>query len=71
MTYFTMRDGAKIHAWVIGKGEPCILLCTSDGNGGKAAVPDQGEGPLTNFRIDSYGYFNILVNRWQTATVKA
>ena len=26
MPYFTMRDGAKIHAWVIGKGEPCILL---------------------------------------------
>lgn len=26
MPYFTMRDGAKIHAWVVGKGEPCILL---------------------------------------------
>jgi len=26
MPYFTMRDGAKIHAWVIGKGDPCILL---------------------------------------------
>jgi len=26
MPYFTMRDGAKIHAWVMGKGEPCILL---------------------------------------------
>jgi pimeloyl-ACP methyl ester carboxylesterase len=26
MPYFTMRDGAKIFAWVMGKGEPCILL---------------------------------------------
>ena len=26
MPYFTMRDGEKIHAWVIGKGDPCILL---------------------------------------------
>ena len=26
MPYFTMRDGAEIHAFVIGKGEPCILL---------------------------------------------
>ncbi len=26
MPYFTMRDGAKIHARVIGKGDPCILL---------------------------------------------
>ena len=26
MPYFTMRDGAKIFARVMGKGEPCILL---------------------------------------------
>lgn len=26
MPYFTMRDGARIHAYVMGKGEPCVLL---------------------------------------------
>ena len=35
MSYFTMRDGAKIHAWVMGKGEPCVLL---HGFGGDAKI---------------------------------